>query len=180
MKTSEQILFFLKKCAESICTNSKDQKILEGAEVFTKKIESSENKPFNAQFQPVLKKINTVSSTPYTFNFHQIATKMVWNPSPRTDEKAENMALSIINNMFDLGDVVAGLLLVDSHQNYPLHQHSPQELYLILSGEAKWLYGGNEDFKKQLPGDVIYNHPYDLHGVITQNEPLLALYILWK
>ena len=180
MNAPEQILQFLKQCAEAIKNQSKDPIVLEGAKVFRKKLESADNKQFNAKQLPVLKNINSVSSTPYTFNFHQIATEMAWRPSPRTDEKGQRMALSLINDMVDLGDLIVGLLLVDKHESYPLHQHQPQELYIVLSGKAEWRYGGSENFRKLVPGDVIYNHSNDMHGVITHDEPLLALYVLWK
>ncbi len=180
MNAPKQILQFLKQCAESIKIQTSDPIILEGTDIFCEKLNSSKDKPFNAKLLPVLKTLNSVSSTPYTFNFHQIAKQMVWRPSPRTDKNGEQMALCLINDMVDLGDLIAGLLLVDKHQRYPLHQNSPQELYLILSGEAEWRYGGSENFVKMIPGDVIYNHPNDMHGVITHDEPVLALYVLWK
>ncbi len=47
-----------------------------------------------------------------------------------------------------------------------------------LSGTASWLYGGEETYREQQPGDIIYNNPRDLHGIKTQNESLLALYLL--
>ena len=180
MNAQEQILQFLKQCAKTIKTQSKDPIILEGSDVFRKKLESADNKQFSAKLLPVLKNIKSISSTPYTFNFHQIATQMVWRPSPRTDEKGQRMALSLINDMVDLGDLIVGLLLVDKHESYPLHQHQPQELYLILSGEAEWRYGGSESYRKLVPGDVIYNHPNDMHGVTAHDEPLLAMYVLWN
>jgi quercetin dioxygenase-like cupin family protein len=49
----------------------------------------------------------------------------------------------------------------------------------VLSGTASWLYGGHESYREQKPGDIIYNHPGDLHGMKTEKEPLLALYFLW-
>ena len=30
------------------------------------------------------------------------------------------------------------------------------------------------------PGDVLYNHPGDLHAVRPGDDPLLALYVLWE
>lgn len=180
MNTPEQILHFLKKCAESIKKQSNDAIVLEGAETFSQRLESPLVKEFHANLLPVIKQIDHVSYTAFTFNFHQIARKMVWRPSPRTDEKGQQMALGIFNELFDFGNMVAGLLLVDKHQGYPLHQHQAQELYLVLSGEADWRYGGSNNFKKLVPGDVIYNHPNDIHGVIAGNEAVLALYVLWK
>ena len=81
--------------------------------------------------------------------------------------------------MLKLEKIVAGLMFMTPNQIYPEHQHAPQEVYFVLSGTASWLYGGNEEYQQQKPGDVIYNHPHDLHGIKTQDESLLALYFLW-
>ncbi len=180
MNSSGRILHFLKECAKSIKKQTENSIILEGATIFSLRLESAKEKIFNTQLLPVLKCIDNISTNPFTFNFHQIATEMVWKPSPRTDAKGQHMALGIFNELYDLGDIVVGLLLLDKHHSYPLHQHQPQELYLVLSGEADWRFGGSEDFKRLVPGDVIYNHPNDMHGVIAGNEPVLALYVLWK
>ena len=180
MNTSEQILFFLRQCADAISKQTSDPVVLEGTETFSQRIKSLRVKQFSPQLLPVIEQIKHIKSTPFTFNFHLIAPEMVWKPSPRTDEKGEQMALGIFNELFDLGDIVVGLLLLDKHQSYPLHQHQPQELYLVLSGEADWRYGGSEVFKKIVPGDVIYNHPNDIHGVTAFDESVLALYVLWK
>lgn len=179
MNTDHPLQQFLSKCATAMLRRANDKISREGAERFKKRLITASIKPFSAQQQGILQHIDSVAITPFTFNFHQIATDMIWRPSPRTDDKGHLMALAIINDMFDLGDIVAGLMYVSSNQSYPLHQHSPQELYLVLSGEANWRYGGQEYFEKLLPGDVLYNHPNDLHGVTAGSSPVLALYVLW-
>lgn len=178
--TQEQILLFLKHCADTIKRRSDNSDILEGVEAFTKKLDVVQEKSFNAELLPVLDNLDSIKVTPYTFNFHEIAKEMIWRPSPRTDENGKQMALGIFNELFDLGNLIVGLLLVDKHASYPLHQHIPQEIYLVLSGEADWRYGGAENFRKLIPGDVIYNHSNDLHGVNANDEPVLAIYILWN
>jgi quercetin dioxygenase-like cupin family protein len=183
MKTTQsvdQIIYFLKQCADAIKIQTNNPTVLKGAEIFSQRIQSPTEKQFNPHLLPVIAQIEHLSSTPFTFNFQQIATEMVWRPSPRTDEKGEQMALGIFNEVLDLGDIVVGLLVVDKHQSYPLHQHRPQELYLVLSGTGDWRYGGSEEFNTLVPGDVIHNHPNDLHGVNALDEPILALYVLWK
>ncbi len=179
MDSKQAIHQFLNQCAEAISNKADDNYTQEGAARFIEKLDAAQPRTFSAKTQPVLDHLNTIANTPYTFDFHSIAKDMVWRPSPRTDDNGRLMALSIINDMFDLGDLVAGLLLVSSNQKYPLHQHSPQELYLILSGEADWRYGGSEDYKRLVPGDILYNNPNDMHGVNTISESLLALYVLW-
>ena len=179
MNTDHPLQQFLSQCAAAMARRASDNITREGAKRFKHKLATATIKSFSAQQQAILKNIDSVATTPFTFNFHQIATDMVWRPSPRTNDNGQLLALSIINDMLDLGDIVAGLMLVSPEETYPLHQHSSQELYLILSGEAKWRYGGDENYRKQSPGDVIYNHPNDLHGVKAGDSMLLALYLLW-
>ena len=179
MDSNQAIHQFLNQCAEAISNKSEDNKSREGATRFIEKLDTAQAKTFSAKTQIVLDDLDAIARSPYTFDFHNIAKSMVWRPSPRTDDNGRLMALSIINDMFDLGDLVAGLLLVSNNQKYPLHQHSPQELYLILSGEADWRYGGSDDYRRLVPGDILYNNPNDIHGVNTNNEALLALYVLW-
>ncbi len=143
------------------------------------KLDKAISRDFTPTQLPVLTELDSIIESPYTFNFHKIAADLKWRPSPRADFNAQVMALSTINEMLNLGDLVAGLMFMTPNQVYPEHQHAPQELYFVLSGTASWLYGGNEVYKQQQPGDVIYNHPRDLHGMRTQNEYLLALYFLW-
>ena len=176
---TNELVYFLKQCNNTISDLAQNNKINEGVTAFKSKLEATSAKDFTLSDLPVTSTLGSIAVTPYTFNFHEIAHQLKWRPSPRTDPNAEVKALSSLNQMLDLGDLVAGLMFMSPNLIYPEHKHPPQEIYFILSGTALWLHGGNEDYQQQKPGDIIYNHPHDMHGMKTENEALLALYFLW-
>ena len=172
-------LAFLQQCAQTIQQQADTEITRQGAQRFQVSLNKTRVKPFNPQPLPVLNSIGQIAGTPLTRGFHDIAASLSWKPSPRSDDGGTLMALSVLNDMFELGDVMAGLLYLDSHQCYPEHRHPPQELYLILAGDADWRYGGSSEYVPRPPGSVLYNHPQDLHGIKANQSPLLALYVLW-
>lgn len=89
------------------------------------------------------------------------------------------MALASINDVLDLGSVTCGLMYIGESFRYPEHEHEPQELYLVLTGNASWRYGGNDDYRALAAGSIVYNPPWVRHGVIAKENPLVALYVLW-
>jgi len=173
------LIHFLKQCANAISVQIDDEIIQEGTTEFSLKLDKAIARDFTPTQLPVLTELDSIIESSYTFNFHEIATKLKWRPSPRTDYDAKVMALSTLNEMLDLNGLVAGLMFMTPNQIYPEHKHPPQEVYFVLSGTAWWLHGGRNDYQQQKPGDIIYNHPHDLHGMKTEDEPLLALYFLW-
>lgn len=173
------LLYFLNACTASILDKPCDPIIQSGAKAFNAAIDASSPKTFTVNDLPVVLHLNSIYDSPFTFNFQQIATSLQWIPSPRTDYCGKSIALCSFNEMLALKNIVAGLVFMRPNQVYPQHSHSPQELYFILSGNAKWLFGGNTQYKNKTSGDLIYNHPNDIHGIKTENEPLLALYVLW-
>ena len=102
-----------------------------------------------------------------------------WIPSPRLDDGGANVALGLVNKVRDLGDLTCGLILVAPGAAYPEHAHSPQEIYLPISGKGSWRYGGSGEYRSLHDDLLVYNHPRDLHGTVAGDDPLLALYILW-
>ncbi len=175
----DDLLHFLKQCANAISAESQDELILEGTSLLNVRVDNAIQRDFTIPEFPVLDKLKDIIESPYLFNFQEIATNLKWRPSPRTDPDAKVIALSSFNEMLKLGDLVAGFMFMTPNQIYPEHRHPPQEVYFVLSGKASWLYGGNEEYQQQQAGDIIYNHPNDLHGMKTEDEPLLAMYFLW-
>ena len=71
-----------------------------------------------------------------------------------------------------------GLLLLGPGNDYPLHHHPAEEIYVPLSGTALWLRG-DAPWRAVAPGRPIH-HPPDLpHATRTNAAPLIALY-LWR
>ena len=102
-----------------------------------------------------------------------------WTESPRTPEMGNRIALCSFNDLFNLKHHTAGLLYLDPELAYPEHSHPPPELYFTLSGMGSWRYGGSTEYRAVSAGNLLYNHPLDLHGVRSNDTPLLALFLLW-
>ena len=175
----DDLIQFSKQCANAISAESSNKLIQDGVTHLNLRLDESIHKDFDLPEFPVLSQLSSVIESPFLFNFDEIAADLKWRPSPRADYDAEVMALSSFNEMLKLGNVVAGLMFMTPNQIYPEHKHAPQEVYFVLSGRASWLYGGNTEYQQQGAGDVVYNHPNDLHGMKTDNEALLAFYFLW-
>ena len=56
-------------------------------------------------------------------------------------------ALAPLNDVCDLGAVACGLMLLDSGRHYPAHAHRPQEIYLPISGDGSWRFGGAKEYR---------------------------------
>lgn len=75
--------------------------------------------------------------------------------------------------------LLAGLLMLGPDVEYPPHQHSAEETYIILSGTASWRLG-DADWTPLPPGAFVHNPSWRLHGMRTdQHEPLLLAF-LWN
>ena len=108
-----------------------------------------------------------------------LSNHLPWAESPRTPDMGNRVALCSFNNLFDLKHHTAGLLYLDPELTYPEHRHPPSELYLTLSGTANWRYGGSTEYQIVSAGNLLYNHPLDLHGVRSNETPLLSFFLLW-
>lgn len=108
-----------------------------------------------------------------------LSNHLPWTESPRTPDMGNRIALCSFNDLFELKHHTAGLLYLDPEMAYPEHSHPPPELYLTLSGTGSWRYGGRTEYRTVSAGNLLYNHPLDVHGVRSNNTPLLALFLLW-
>ena len=61
---------------------------------------------------------------------------------------------------------------------YPPHQHSAEEIYVVLAGNARFHLHGEEPAQKAA-GDLIYVEPSRIHGLSTGDEPVVVFY-LWQ
>lgn len=151
----------------------------EGATALATALDAVTSRDFEPSWLPALDTIDQVDDTDLARRFTTVARDLPWVPTPRATDGGTHFALSPINEARELGDVIVGLMYVAPGEQYPLHRHRPQELYLTLSGTARWRFGGNEDFAPIGPLETIYNHPNDLHSAVAGDTPLLALYVLW-
>lgn len=68
-----------------------------------------------------------------------------------------------------------GLLIQDAGFHYPKHRHAAQELYLILNGTARWAVD-DETPTPRPPGSFVYHKSLQPHTIMTDTEPMLALW----
>ncbi len=126
---------------------------------------------------PCLSHLKWVKDMKLAQDFQQFASYLPWDYSPRTIDRGTAVAIMDFSKLFAIGELVAGLMYVDINQAYPLHNHPPHEMYFILSGTAQWRWGGHHDFRNMAAGNLLYNQPYNWHGVQAGSTPMLALYI---
>ena len=75
-------------------------------------------------------------------------------------------------------DVWVGMSLLAPDVRYPDHRHSPEEIYLVLTGgefrqaEGAWFEPG--------VGGTFYNEPGILHAMASGDKPLLAVWCLFE
>ena len=179
MQATEPFRQFLKHCAQGLLEQASTPETIAGANRLLSRLPSAPARDYHPQPQPVLASMDKLPASAHRYGFETIVNEIPWRHSSRTTDEGCDTALGTINEMLDLGDLVVGLLYLDSNKDYPLHQHNPQELYLVMAGQGQWRYGGQTQFQPRAPGDVIYNHPNDLHGIKAGTTPLLALYLLW-
>jgi mannose-6-phosphate isomerase-like protein (cupin superfamily) len=102
-------------------------------------------------------------------------------PDPRWPDLPSSIAFAQIvgpDGLCDNETVHLGLTLMRPRTYYPLHSHPAIELYLTLSGNARWRVAG-QPFAVQPPGNLILHESGVPHAMETGEEPLLALYT-WR
>lgn len=74
--------------------------------------------------------------------------------------------------------IAAGFLVLGPNTHYPEHHHIAEEIYVPLTPGTKWRQG-EEGAVRRKAGEVIH-HPSNVgHAMLTENEPLVALYF-WR
>ena len=68
-----------------------------------------------------------------------------------------------------------GFYLQNKNVDYPSHAHDAEEYYLILSGHGSWQIGNS--WYDAIPGSIFHHQPGASHRMITESEPLLAIWI---
>jgi mannose-6-phosphate isomerase-like protein (cupin superfamily) len=75
-------------------------------------------------------------------------------------------------------DVRMGLQELDSGAAYPAHHHPSPEIYVVLSGEARWTVG-ERSFAVE-PGSAVYTPPDTTHRIVNTGATRLRwLYFWW-
>ena len=79
------------------------------------------------------------------------------------------------SGLFPSTNIRMGLFLQNQNVDYPSHAHEAEEFYLILSGHGSWQIGNS--WSDAIPGSIFHHQPGESHRMITESEPLLAIWI---
>ena len=176
---AHRINAFLLSCSDTLAM-ADDPVAVEAASRFAHALDHSAPKAYEPSWLPALDSIDLVDESPLAQGFAALAPVLPWIPTVRATDGGTDFALAPLNSTLDLGELTAGIMYVRPGRQYPLHQHPPQELYLTISGQARWRFGGHENFRPIGPLNTLYNHPNDYHSAIAGSTPLVALYVLWS
>ena len=67
---------------------------------------------------------------------------------------------------------------LDKNTLYPLHNHEAEELYFIISGQAKF-ENNNEDNEILTSNKTRFHKSFEPHAITTKNKQLLS-FVIWK
>ena len=79
------------------------------------------------------------------------------------------------SGLFQSKKIRMGLFLQNPNVDYPSHAHEAEEYYLILSGQGSWQIGNS--WYDAIPGRIFHHQPGESHRMITESEPMLAIWI---
>jgi len=152
----------------------------DGANRFVQVLDGAVAAPVTPREFEVLGSGDQFTDTRFGRDFAAVCQQFPWKTSPRLDDHGTETVICELNDFIEMGDLWAGLSVLGEQCVYPLHDHPPQELYLVLSGAAYWRYGGSADEVVVPAGSLLYNNPGDRHSMRCEDEPLLALWFLWS
>ena len=67
---------------------------------------------------------------------------------------------------------------LDKNTLYPLHNHEAEELYFIISGQAKF-ENNNDDYEILTSNKTRFHKSFEPHAITTDNKQLLS-FVIWK
>ena len=189
----------LAECAEALTAAAETSAspnanlIRQGAARFAEAVATAPDLPVAASLVPVLESRAELgqgpADLPIARSIAAAADLFPWSASSRGTDGGTEIALGLLDQVVDFGTfslntsegsgLIVGLAYVGAHCVYPEHNHAPQELYLVISGQSRWRFGGSAEYVTLAPGDTLYNNPRDIHGLVAGDAPVLALYVLW-
>ena len=117
--------------------------------------------------------------------FAALEPSLAWVPRPAggpfaSDNWPEGHANATVvgpKGLEDREDLAIGASLMAPHVRYPDHDHSPEEVYLVLS-PGRFRHGDSGWFEPGI-GGTFYNQPSIRHAMASDDTPLLAFWCLW-
>ena len=140
---------------------------------------------------PVLRWLPEIGRKPDTFGVELVtavcraAPSMAWRQTYSTEDVdatfLDNYGWSEIlgaSGPLCSERIACGFLVLGPSTHYPRHRHEAEELYVPLSGTARWQQG-DAPWREQSPGAAIHHARDEPHAMRTGAKALLALY-LWR
>jgi hypothetical protein len=117
--------------------------------------------------------------------FAAVEPSLAWTPRAAggpfaSDNWSEGHANTTVvgpRGLEDRRDLSIGASLLAPHVRYPDHNHSPEEVYFVLS-PGRFQHGDEGWFEPGI-GGTLYNQPNIKHAMASDDAPLLALWCLW-
>ena len=118
--------------------------------------------------------------SPLDVLMRSISKKLVWREASRGVPDFFKGGYAFAEIIGEQGLIVSeniriGLFLQKPQVNYPLHAHEAEELYIILSGNARWKI--DDKMFNVIPGTIIKHQSCQDHATFTEEETLFALWI---
>ena len=118
--------------------------------------------------------------SPLDILIKSISEKLVWREASRGVPDFFKGGYAFAEIIGEKGLIVSeniriGLFLQKPQVNYPLHAHEAEELYIILSGNARWKI--DDKMFNVIPGTIIKHQSCQDHATFTEEETLFALWI---
>ena len=79
------------------------------------------------------------------------------------------------SGLFPSTSIRMGLYLQNQNVDYPSHAHKAEEYFLILNGHGSCQI--NNSWSDAIPGSIFHHQHGESHRMITESEPLLAIWI---
>ena len=79
---------------------------------------------------------------------------------------------------FQTSEMALYVNYLDQNTHYPLHNHEAEELYFVLSGEAKF-ESENEKSEILTSTKTRFHKSYQQHAITTTNQQVLSI-VIWK
>ena len=79
---------------------------------------------------------------------------------------------------FETSEMALYVNYLEKNTHYPLHNHEAEELYFVLSGEAKF-ESTNEKSELLTSTRTRFHKSYQPHAITTSNQQILSI-VIWK
>ena len=130
---------------------------------------------------PALAESVSPETAPVLQSILRVADQLRWNQTYAADDVSahflENYAWGVVGSPegpVRMNAMQMVLLFLGPQIEYPSHRHGPEEGYYVVAGSGQIKIEDGE-WQALMPGSVIHNPPWQLHGIRTGDEPILMV-----